>query len=76
MVAEATPASPTLTAEQLVQQINAYNPTATPEFLGRFSPMALANYLRHLIATQEPRGRTARWLRPNETPAIMRWEPA
>ncbi len=65
-----------LTTEQLVEQIHAYNPTATPEFLSGFTPAALANYLKHLIATQEPRGRTARWRRLEETPAITRWVPA
>lgn len=76
MVAEAISDEAGLTAEQLVTQITAVNPTATHEFLARFSTRALSNYLRHLHASQEPRGRTARWLRPDETPAIMRWEPA
>ena len=70
------PAPADLTHEQLVDQITEFNPTASPEFLARFSPGALMNYLRHLLAVQEPRGRTARWIRPNETPAIMRWEAA
>ncbi len=75
MVAESNPA-PDMTPEQLIEQIAARNPTASRDFLAAFSPTALFNYMRHLIACEEPRGRTARWIRPDETPAIMRWEPA
>lgn len=74
MVAESAPA-PDYTAEQLIEQIATHNPTASRDFLSGFSPTALLNYLSHLIACQEPRGRLARWVRPDETPAIMRWEP-
>lgn len=73
MVAEST--VPHLTTQQLVDQITTYNPTASPDFLARFSPTNLMTYLQHLIACQEPRGRTARWIRPYETPAIMGWQP-
>ena len=73
MVADATTQTEDLTTEQLVDQISAFNPTASVEFLARFSPTALRNYLSHLLAAQEPRGRTARWRRLDETPAIMRW---
>lgn len=77
MVAESTTGYPhDLTLEQLVDQITTVNPTASPEFLARFTAANLANYLRHLLCAQEPRGRTARWIRPQETPAIMGWEPA
>lgn len=74
MVAESP--APALTTEQLVEQIATYNPTASAEFLAHFSPANLTTYLQHLIACQEPRGRTARWVRPSETPAIMGWQPA
>lgn len=74
MVAEST--TPHLTTQQLVDQITTYNPTATPEFLARFTPANLMTYLQHLIACQEPRGSAARWIRPTETPAIMGWLPA
>jgi hypothetical protein len=51
------------------------NPSATPEFLARFGEQSLGNYLEHLVSALEPRGRTARWVRRNETPAISKWEP-
>jgi hypothetical protein len=65
-----------LTREQLVEQIGELNPTASVEFLAGFEPSQLRRYLCHLLATQEPRGRTARWTREHETPAITRWVPA
>ncbi len=64
------------TREQLVEQIAELNPTASAEFLAGFEPGQLWSYLRHLLATQEPRGRLARWTREHETPAITRWIPA
>jgi hypothetical protein len=64
-----------LTRAQLVDRIAAMNPSATPEFLARFGEQSLGNYLEHLVSAQEPRGRTARWVRRNETPAISKWEP-
>ncbi|MDX2114947.1 MAG: hypothetical protein SFZ24_04900 [Planctomycetota bacterium] len=60
-----------LTREQLVLEIQGYNPSATLEYLGRFTTRALHRYLEHLQAASEPRGRMARWLRPGDTPAIM-----
>lgn len=60
-----------LTAEQLMVQIQAFNPTATAAYLARFTIVALERYLAHLSAASEPRGRTARWQRPGDTPAII-----
>ncbi|MCA9281450.1 MAG: hypothetical protein H6812_08985 [Phycisphaeraceae bacterium] len=59
-----------LTQEDLVDRIRLYNPSATAQFLARFDRCELEMYLQHLIATSVPRGRGARWERPNETPAI------
>lgn len=60
-----------LSREQLMLQIQSINPTATTRHLERFSVGALGLYLAHLHAASEPRGRTARWVRPAETPAIV-----
>ena len=60
-----------LTREQVVDRIMTINPTAAAEFLARFKSQSLANYLEHLLSAQQPRGRGARWVRPDESPAIM-----
>jgi len=76
---ENTPAGPalatTLGRTHLVDRITTLNPTATWEFLARFSDGALALYLEHLhakIETDDPR---RPWSRPGDTPAIM-WREA
>lgn len=57
---------------RLVDEIRGLNPSATPDFLGRFRPQALELYLEHLRRTRhEPRGRHAVWMRPADTPAIV-----
>ncbi len=63
-----------LSREQLMLQIQNMNPTATVRHLARFSENALGLYLAHLNCAAEPRGRTARWVRPAETPAIIGFE--
>ncbi len=60
-----------LSHEQLVDWIGSLNQSATPDYLGRFDAGALASYLDHLLAAQEPRGRCAVWVRRAETPAIV-----
>ncbi len=57
--------------EQVIDWILTLNPTASRAFLDRFEARPLAMYLDHLMAAQSPRGRSARWVRPNETPAIV-----
>lgn len=64
-----------LTEPQLVERILALNPSATEEYLQGFDRNALSIYLRHLLAALEPRGRQARWVRPGDTPAIVRAAP-
>lgn len=60
-----------LSKNQLTERIIAINPSATTDFLNSFGEKALKRYLEHLTATQEPRGRTAWWLRPGDSPAIV-----
>jgi len=57
--------------EQVIDWILTLNPSASRAFLERFEARPLAMYLDHLMAAQSPRGRTARWVRPDETPAIV-----
>lgn len=63
-----------LSREQLIDRILMLNPTASPSFLGGFSPNDLTHYLEHLTVAQEPRGREARWVRTNTSPAICKYE--
>jgi len=60
-----------LSREQVVEQIIAINRSATAEYLKQFEQKSLNNYLDHLISSQQPRGRHARWDRPGDAPAIM-----
>lgn len=55
----------------LIEQILELNPSASMDFLGRFSDHALADYRDHLTAVQSPRGRGAVWVRPPHLPAIV-----
>src|SRR5690606_30712756 len=48
----------------LIDEIRAYNPSAPSAFLATFTRRDLENYLEHLGSAKEPRGRTARWVRP------------
>lgn len=60
----------------LIQRILDLNPTASSEFLGRFDAPELESYLQHLLAAAQPRGRSARWIRPDNTRGIAMSEPA
>lgn len=60
-----------LSREQVVEQIIAINRSATAEYLEQFEQKSLNNYLDHLISSQQPRGKYARWDRPGDAPAIM-----
>lgn len=57
--------------EQLMLEIQSMNPTASRDYLVRFSAGSLRTYLEHLQATLEPRGRMATWVRRGDTPAII-----
>ena len=67
------PAAPPvrLSREQVVEQIISINRSATAEYLDQFEQRSLDTYLDHLISSQQPRGRHARWDRPGDTPAMM-----
>ena len=66
-----TPGRP-LTTPQMIERIIALNPSATSEFLERFRPNHLSDYLDHLVATREPRGRSsARWVRRGDSCGIV-----
>lgn len=54
--------------QQLIDQIIAINPSATVDFLAQFEEPALDEYLEHLQASKQPRGRESRWVRPSRTP--------
>lgn len=58
-----------------VDRILILNPTADTAFLAQFGARSLETYLAHLESAQIPRGPHARWVRPNDSPAIM-WREA
>lgn len=60
-----------LSREQVVDHILTINHSATAEYLAQFAERELNTYLDHLLNSQEPRGRFARWDRPGDAPAIM-----
>jgi hypothetical protein len=68
---ESVSPSSRLTREQVVDRIITINPTATVDFLDRFTEHSLGMYLDHLLAASGPRGRQSRWSRPGDSPAIM-----
>ncbi|HYE60990.1 MAG TPA: hypothetical protein VD997_03250 [Phycisphaerales bacterium] len=61
-----------LSRAQLVERILELNPTATTEFLSRFTEGALAHYLEHLNVLEDP---GIPWVRKGIAPAIVRREP-
>lgn len=60
--------SMSLQRRQMVEQIMALNPSATPDFLDQFEDQALTDYLQHLAVAHQPRGKDARWIRPHGKP--------
>ena len=67
---ECSSSSSRLTREQVVDRIISINPSATTDFLERFSEQKLEKYLDHLVSASGPRGRQSQWLRPGDAPAI------
>ncbi|MCA9294676.1 MAG: hypothetical protein KDA20_12775 [Phycisphaerales bacterium] len=59
-----------LSREQIIQQIQAANPTASVEYLQRFENYSLQLYLERLTKLAEPRSGKSFWVRQHETPAI------
>lgn len=68
---EDTSSRPRMSRSQILDRILSMNPSATQAFLDRFTDRALGTYLEHLVASERPRGRFARWERPGDSPAIM-----
>jgi hypothetical protein len=68
---ESVSSSSRLTREQVVDRIISINPTATADFLHRFSEDSLGKYLDHLVIASGPRGGHSRWMRPGDSPPIM-----
>lgn len=64
-----------MTREQIMLGIRSINPTATMDFLRRFSLQALERYMCHLESASQPRGPEARWVREPETPAVIGFIP-
>jgi len=60
-----------MTREQTLDRIFAMNPTATSEFLDCFDDECLGEYLDHLNAASQPRGRMAIWVRPTRNRAVV-----
>lgn len=63
-----------LSREQVIDEIITCNPSATADFLETFSGEGLRKYLNRLRSAQRARGRGARWIRPNDAPAITAHE--
>jgi hypothetical protein len=55
---------------RLVARILEMNPSASSTFLESFKLNDLSAYLNHLMSAAQPRGRLARWIRPDNTPGI------
>ena len=55
---------------RLVSRILEMNPSASSAFLESFKLNDLSAYLNHLLSATQPRGRLARWIRPDNTPGI------
>ena len=56
--------------EVVLAHILDLNPSASEAFLASFTTRELELYRDHLLSAMEPRGRTARWVRPGDMPAI------
>ncbi len=63
--------SESVARQEVISQIVAISPSASAEFLGRFTSRQLQSYLDHLSLTQMPRGGGgAPWVRP-KSPAVV-----
>jgi hypothetical protein len=64
-----------LSKMQIIDGILQINQSARREWLALFDLGALRRYFEHLQWMLEPRGRSSRWERPGETPAIVAYTP-
>lgn len=63
--------SESVARQEIISQILAISPSASAEFLGRFTSRQLQAYLDHLSLTQMPRGGgSSPWIR-SKTPAVV-----
>lgn len=60
-----------MSKQELVEAIRDHNPSASSEFLLSFDEAALHHYLDHLEYRRQPRGRTAQWIRPGDSRAVV-----
>lgn len=74
--AAANDGTPSLTREQLMARILDLTGGRSRDFLEGFTDERLSDYLERLLASREPRGPGARWVRRGETPAIVGRESA
>jgi len=59
-----------MSKQQMIEQIQQRNRSASPEFLERFDERALQTYLRRLTTVAGHRGRGSVWVREGSAPAI------
>lgn len=59
-----------MSKQQMIEQIQLKNRSASPEFLERFDELALQTYLRRLTTVVGHRGKGSVWVREGNTPAI------
>ncbi|MCW5777600.1 MAG: hypothetical protein KIS87_14280 [Phycisphaeraceae bacterium] len=71
-----SPGACRLRREQLMSRILELTGGRSRDFLEGFTDERLADYLERLLASREPRGPDARWIRRGETPAIVGRESA
>ena len=60
----------------LIEAILHHNPSARPEWLGRFDEPALRRYLDHLQHATEPRGAASAWVRDHGARPVVTRKPA
>jgi hypothetical protein len=58
----------------VIRNIQEINRSAQRDWLDRFDVDALQLYLEHLHHGLEPRGGRSRWLRPGDTPPVIRYD--
>jgi len=63
-----------MSTAQLIQEICRLNRTADARFLGRFDRDDLDRYLAHLKFKSDPDHARSAWVRPGDTPAMIRRE--
>lgn len=65
-----------LARAELIEHILAISPSASPEFLARFTAQQLQAYFDHLSRTQLPRGNANPWIRGKQPGVVAYKTPA